>query len=528
MSTLVTRVRKTALILVLIAAAVIAIDYYFREGKLLKLAVGLYAGEDYTGGEWEGHWRVSNGDGVYTIEFNETDSSIRDNVFESTGKWKTTTDPSTQELGLVVESAGGTATHVISQRTSDRITLTNGTTLNRITVAEGSTVSLFGQLKGALTRNFIIVPGYEQTDSLYKAFIPLWDPYESALSGRILTKADRYWVTAFSSPSERQLVASIDTVSGTINLGKAIMVQGVQGECSAQFSIDPMLPTKIRSEYFCAEGDPQVSNYEILGNGDIVLTEVKPKQGYVDEGFQYAPTALPVQTTDVEGGDDQIRFSETDRNPYLESLVGKTSPDGDIFEYGITVVKEQFIEIARSANPGSEGCDWVCLLRELSGIIPVRTDVDSTTGFNYYNPRFINWVFANMVPDPSERFLNATAQEHYIKSYSRAARIYAMAYFELYHLPGELSEYENASKQEGFYGPEYLQRRYGQTLSDYAKEKNATDNIYLHPPQAFGFWLRRRMDDTEKECWDGFSRTMMKYDPVWFKAKLKKYQVESE
>ena len=147
------------------------------------------------------------------------------------------------------------------------------------------------------------------------------------------------------------------------------------------------------------------------------------------------------------------------------------------------------------------------------------------TAFNHINPMVIDWAEENLLPDPSVQILGYSAQEYYDNVFARTMRmtVHSYLYISKNDFDGEAQAYQDASAREDFYGPNYLSERYaGIPLDGYSPEDGwEATHSYI------GFWLRRRVDNTDQKCWESLSRFMQKYDGEWFNEIIQTVNDES-
>ena len=169
-----------------------------------------------------------------------------------------------------------------------------------------------------------------------------------------------------------------------------------------------------------------------------------------------------------------------------------------------------------------ENCYSKCYLKEVSGINPILISEENNDGFNKYNPEIIKWMYTELIPEPTDNFLNdIMARQLYGKVFRRFFRIYTQAYcyIKTNDFNGEMETYSYQAGLEDFYGPSYLYERYnGAIRTEYDGS--------LEPTSAIGFWLRRGMDGTDDECWNGIQKVMNQYDAKWFSNIKEAYNIE--
>lgn len=135
-------------------------------------------------------------------------------------------------------------------------------------------------------------------------------------------------------------------------------------------------------------------------------------------------------------------------------------------------------------------------------------------GFAYYNPEIIKWAFKHLIPNSEEKNVQGFLfQNIYDELYRKNVRLLVESYL---FFPDEKSykvaqeDYLNAMKKPDFNGAAYLFRKYG--------KKDDCEFCFGYPI-AIGFWLRRGIDGTNDEIWQGLAKTLQVYDKEWFNLK---------
>ena len=148
--------------------------------------------------------------------------------------------------------------------------------------------------------------------------------------------------------------------------------------------------------------------------------------------------------------------------------------------------------------------------------------------FNYYNPDFIAWGVENMVPDPENSIGGMLAREIYQNCYSRFFRLNTEAYLWLEQNGYEIhqGQYVDAMQNVDFEGLNYLERRYRGELDHYTDEHTRYWGDWT-PELAIGFWLRRGLDGTHDELWEGLMKVLETYDAEWL-AEIQEGQASGE
>lgn len=148
--------------------------------------------------------------------------------------------------------------------------------------------------------------------------------------------------------------------------------------------------------------------------------------------------------------------------------------------------------------------------------------VGKSGGFRSYNPALIRWGHENLIPPPDAMIGELTARDRYHAQLSRFFRLMTESYLTLrssMKLDAEIDAYK-AAVAGGADGLDYLEKRFANRLPDLAIP---ADGTALTVPMAFGFWLRRAIDDTSDELWIGLRKVMRLYDPEWYAAVQKRY-----
>lgn len=146
--------------------------------------------------------------------------------------------------------------------------------------------------------------------------------------------------------------------------------------------------------------------------------------------------------------------------------------------------------------------------------IKVILSKDKKTGLNQYNPELIKWITNNLIPDPKSKGLTLNRlviksqlfQDAYNFYLQKLAREYALVFKNLKEnqmIESERDLYIKEMHKKGFEGYEYLAKKYPGI------------NAYI-----YGFWLRRSMDGTIDECWDGLKKVLKSYDKDFFEKNV--------
>ncbi len=148
---------------------------------------------------------------------------------------------------------------------------------------------------------------------------------------------------------------------------------------------------------------------------------------------------------------------------------------------------------------------------------------DDLPYFKSVNPAFLRWAETNLIPEPDQTFMNHSAQEIYNNMFRRTMWMLAAAYEEVgsdEQYQAKADAYREAMSNTGdFHGPSYLYENYGKDLGDtwfnkVYQEFPTQENEYFYFDEsiAIGFWLRRRLDGTDKEVFRLLEKILSKYD----------------
>jgi hypothetical protein len=200
-----------------------------------------------------------------------------------------------------------------------------------------------------------------------------------------------------------------------------------------------------------------------------------------------------------------------------------------LYKRGISYIKPDFNEAVKKFQ-GFSNYDYERYVYELTGLAlydSKATDYENEnngTAFNYLNPEIITWAEQNLLPKTGHEVLGYTAQDFYDKCFSRMMRMAVLSRLHLLQneYEGEATLYQQAATGEEFYGPRYLNDRFGElVLDDYC-----TDETWEGSPEFIGFWLRRKIDNTDQQCWDALYGIMQKYDRDWVDGALGDFETD--
>jgi hypothetical protein len=148
--------------------------------------------------------------------------------------------------------------------------------------------------------------------------------------------------------------------------------------------------------------------------------------------------------------------------------------------------------------------------------------VDDRGKFRSFNPDIIRWGHENLIPSPDMMIDGLSARDRYHGQFTRFFRLMTESYLTLMSTmayQAEQSAYRQAVEQ-GTDGLDYLEKRFAAELPDH---EISADGTAMTVPMAFGFWLRRGLDNTDGELWIGLRKVLELYDPEWYAAVEKKY-----
>lgn len=179
---------------------------------------------------------------------------------------------------------------------------------------------------------------------------------------------------------------------------------------------------------------------------------------------------------------------------YLESK-GNLVPEGDFYDLSIFSMLAQ-------VNAFSDG------KTSLNGWL--------SDDFLHYNPEFVEWGFANLIPKPKEKIGESTYQE----VYNRVGRRFVHLLVETrLALQGVGQEQESLSYQEGMNSPNF-------DVYEWVSERESTLSplnddfggywVSFHAETAYSWWVRRTIDGSDDSLWKGILRMVKKYERPYF------------
>ncbi len=136
-------------------------------------------------------------------------------------------------------------------------------------------------------------------------------------------------------------------------------------------------------------------------------------------------------------------------------------------------------------------------------------------GFAYYNPEIIKWATEYLIPNPNEINIQGLLfLDIYSELYRKNTRLIAESYLyfsneQSYKMAQQ--DYLSAMEKSNFDGSTYLLNKYGQ---------GNDCQFCFGKPMAIGFWLRRGIDGTNDEIWQGLSKFLKLYDLEWFNSHI--------
>ena len=165
-----------------------------------------------------------------------------------------------------------------------------------------------------------------------------------------------------------------------------------------------------------------------------------------------------------------------------------------------------------------------------AGYVPWLKENQKSYEFEHYNPAFIKWVTNNLIP-PSDFSIKGVTAKYVYSHYSRFMRLLTESYL---YLKSSGTYEEQAQKyievlkkadQEGYSidGLEVLSGMYYMAIPGYEVPSESEIPSPFEPHMAFGFWLRRSLDGTHNQIFDGISIIMERFDSEWFENIQKKY-----
>jgi hypothetical protein len=163
-------------------------------------------------------------------------------------------------------------------------------------------------------------------------------------------------------------------------------------------------------------------------------------------------------------------------------------------------------------------------LADLAGIpiyAPRQGSDHHSDKVNYYNPEFIKWATANLIPDPNAQIFNITYQQVYNVVFARFIRITTQVYKYLQQ-EGRFALYLDRYKNADFRQRKQIRSEFRKLIEDeYIKNLYGLPDYHYHAGHAVTFWMRRGMDDTHLLVWQYIETLLAKYDPQ-FLAELQK------
>lgn len=210
------------------------------------------------------------------------------------------------------------------------------------------------------------------------------------------------------------------------------------------------------------------------------------------------------------------------------------------------------IDASSSYIPGSRNLyarlKLIMNLGKLASIAPHRVFSESphaeefnfqSNQFGHYNPKFVRWAAANLIPAANDTILRNLTHPVYAKYLFKMARYFHLAHRDLGADPtcvsliaaeytNEIERYKNVKWTEGGGPGYYLQesfRRYADLIKadrDSGKRNwpvvSADSLDWYQSNFAAGFWIRRHIDGTSTEFANLLQRLLTTYDPDWLQT----------
>lgn len=159
-----------------------------------------------------------------------------------------------------------------------------------------------------------------------------------------------------------------------------------------------------------------------------------------------------------------------------------------------------------------------------------KTDLgvwENRNKFSQYNPKFINWMKDNLIPQP-DFIIDEKYAQHWFQYFKRFFRLMVESYYyttKVIDFEYNQSAYISSASSMDFNGLIYLGSKYSGNIKGY--EIPATSEVWFpfEDYMAIGFWLRRGIDNTHDEFFELLSSIMNQYDKNWFDSIKARYQV---
>jgi hypothetical protein len=158
--------------------------------------------------------------------------------------------------------------------------------------------------------------------------------------------------------------------------------------------------------------------------------------------------------------------------------------------------------------------------------------LDHRFQFGHYNPDFVRWMAENLVPGAQDTSLRKATQKHYDKYVKPLATIFYATWKKAQEEPEcfrrEVERYRSLIQQKKL--PEmYYERFFFFMNPDFcAHADDGFDYFYKHGFDAghngnvvktcIAFWMRRTIDGTADEFYQGLHKLLKTYDPGLLKA----------
>lgn len=228
--------------------------------------------------------------------------------------------------------------------------------------------------------------------------------------------------------------------------------------------------------------------------------------------------------------DDIITLPDTLPSDYIDSsnfgytLFFKTldeENDRSLNNFGFHNINFEGSEIISAFNIAHNLKNSVNDLNELVAILTKQflwKRVGTEYSFmKYVDPKTVEMLKNNWVPDPQKGGLGKLFQKYYKKSYAGFFRYLKRGEFYLQRETDFEKESEKFTKviNSGVHSPSYIENRFGIPFYDAIEYENYND-INLRSTDVIGFWLRRKMDSSYDEISAALEKILTLYDNEWY------------
>jgi len=184
--------------------------------------------------------------------------------------------------------------------------------------------------------------------------------------------------------------------------------------------------------------------------------------------------------------------------------------NGILFYWSLTDCARKYSNMPKARSWGS--------LEGLETMSNLQVSLREVYKIRHVNPAFVRWMYVNLIPEPTDKIHNVTCQEIYDRVLKRFFRLMTAA--KLYLVNNGLEEKAQldllkAMRDQSFEALSYLEKTYGSALPTFTKEFPAAGQT---PGMAIGFWIRRSIDGTAPDLWEGLATVMELYDDDWFQS----------